>query len=120
MLAGVCGFFAALTRVEGVLLVVPFLIEWGVALYESRGDWFKWPLDTVVKPLIGWRSIPLGLASYMALSVGAARRPALLLARAGALGPLPRAAVGELRSTRISIDHRRTTRRRRSRTSCSR
>jgi hypothetical protein len=66
VLAGVCGFFAALTRVEGVLLVVPFLIEWGVALYESRGDWFKWPLDTAIKPLAGLALIPLGLASYMA------------------------------------------------------
>ena len=65
MLAGVCGFFAALTRVEGVLLTVPFLIEWGIALYESRGDWFKWPLDTVIKPLIGLALIPFGLASYM-------------------------------------------------------
>jgi len=66
VMAGACGFLAALTRVEGVLLVVPFLIEWGVALYESRGDWFKWPLDTVIKPLVGLALVPLGLASYMA------------------------------------------------------
>ncbi len=64
--AGAFGFFAALTRVEGVLLVVPFAIEWAIALYESRGDWFKWPLDTVVKPLAGIVAVPLGLATYMA------------------------------------------------------
>jgi hypothetical protein len=66
VLAGACGFFAALTRVEGVLLAVPFLIEWGIALYESRGDWFKWPVDTVIKPAIGAALVPLGLLSYMA------------------------------------------------------
>lgn len=66
VLAGAFGFLAALTRVEGVLLVVPFLIEWGIALYESRGDWFKWPLDTAVKPLAGLALIPCGLGSYMA------------------------------------------------------
>jgi hypothetical protein len=66
VLAGVFGFLAALTRVEGVLMAVPFLIEWGIALYESRGEWFKWPVDTVVKPLIGIALMPLGLASYMA------------------------------------------------------
>jgi hypothetical protein len=66
LLAGVFGYFAALTRVEGVLLAVPFAIEWGIALYESRGDWFRWPLDTAVKPLAGILAIPLGLASYMA------------------------------------------------------
>ena len=29
------------------------MIEWAIALYEARGDWFKWPLDTVLKPLLG-------------------------------------------------------------------
>jgi hypothetical protein len=66
LLAGVFGFLAALTRVEGVLLAVPFVIEWGVALYEARSDWFKWPLDTVFKPLAGLALMPLGLLSYMA------------------------------------------------------
>ena len=32
--AGALGFFAALTRVEGVLLVVPFVMEWAAA-YQS-------------------------------------------------------------------------------------
>ncbi|HEY5349021.1 MAG TPA: glycosyltransferase family 39 protein [Candidatus Lustribacter sp.] len=66
MLAGTFGFLAALTRVEGVLMAVPFLIEWGIALYEARRDWFKWPLDSVIKPLIGILLMPLGLAAYMA------------------------------------------------------
>jgi hypothetical protein len=66
LIAGAFGFFAALTRVEGVLLVVPFAIEWGIALYESRGDWFRWPLDSAIKPLAGIVAIPLGLATYMA------------------------------------------------------
>ncbi len=66
LLAGVLGFLAALTRVEGVLLAIPFLIEWVVALYEARGDWYKWPVDTVLKPLAGIIMMPLGLASYMA------------------------------------------------------
>jgi hypothetical protein len=65
VLAGIFGAFASLTRVEGVLLAVPFFIEWMVALSESRGDWFKWPLDTIVRPLLGICTIPLGLAAYM-------------------------------------------------------
>jgi Gpi18-like mannosyltransferase len=56
--AGVIGCFAALTRVEGVLLVVPFAIEWYLV---HRGD-----------PRAGLRHlapvlfIPLGLGIYMA------------------------------------------------------
>jgi hypothetical protein len=65
LLAGVFGALAAATRSEGVLLVVPFAIEWIVALYEARSDWFKWPLDTIVRPLVGLGIIPLGLAAYM-------------------------------------------------------
>ncbi len=66
LMAGVFAAFASLTRVEGVLLAVPFLIEWIIALYESRGDWFKWPLDTIVRPIVGLIIIPVGLAAYMA------------------------------------------------------
>jgi len=66
VLAGIFGAFASLTRVEGVLLVVPFVIEWAIALYETRSDWFKWPVDTVLRPLVGLCVIPLGLAAYMA------------------------------------------------------
>lgn len=63
--AGAIGFFAALTRVEGVLLVVPLAIEAALALWAQRGDWRKWPVDTLVKPLVGLAAIPLGLATYM-------------------------------------------------------
>jgi hypothetical protein len=66
VLAGLFGLFAATTRVEGVLLAVPFVIEWAISLYEARNDWLKWPLDTVVKPLAGIALIPVGLLSYMA------------------------------------------------------
>lgn len=56
-LAGLIGFFAALTRVEGVLLVVPFAIEWYAAYHSD--------------PLRGLRDlaaavlVPLGLSLYM-------------------------------------------------------
>jgi hypothetical protein len=71
--AGAIGFFASLTRVEGVLLAVPFLIEWltavfgggrslGTALKEAA----KWPVDTIVRPLAGLALVPAGLATYMA------------------------------------------------------
>jgi len=64
--AGLFGFFAALTRVEGVLLAVPLLIEAAIALRAQRLDWWKWPGDTIVKPLIGMGLVPLGLFTYMA------------------------------------------------------
>ena len=56
-MAGLIGFFAALTRVEGVLLVVPFAIEWFVSYRRQL--------------IRGWESllpialIPLGLVLYM-------------------------------------------------------
>jgi hypothetical protein len=65
ILAGTFGALASLTRSEGVLLVVPFFIEWMFALYEARGDWFKWPVDTLLRPLVGICIIPIGLAAYM-------------------------------------------------------
>jgi hypothetical protein len=64
--AGIVGALAALTRVEGVLLTVPLLIEAALALRAQRLDWWKWPVDTVLKPLVGLGLIPLGLATYMA------------------------------------------------------
>ena len=64
--AGAFGALASLTRVEGVLLAVPFLIEWSITLYEMRRDWFKWPVDTVLRPVVGICLIPCGLAAYMA------------------------------------------------------
>jgi hypothetical protein len=65
VLAGLIGFLGSLTRVEGVLMAVPFLIEWAYALYETRTEWFKWPVDTVIKPLVGICLIPAGLVTYM-------------------------------------------------------
>ncbi|MHB8146459.1 MAG: mannosyltransferase family protein [Vulcanimicrobiaceae bacterium] len=57
-IAGAMGFLAAMTRVEGVLLVVPFFIEW-LSTYKSdfsRGS----------KSLFAAGLIPLGLFVYMA------------------------------------------------------
>ena len=65
VLAGVVGAFAALTRVEGILLAVPYAIE-VVAAARAGG------LASVSTPKRAWRivagacAIPLGLAIYMA------------------------------------------------------
>lgn len=56
--AAIFGFFAALTRVEGILLLVPFLIEWWS---QDRGIGLRALLDLAAAALI-----PLGLALYMA------------------------------------------------------
>ena len=60
--AGLIGYFAALTRSEGVLLAVPFFIEWVTLMWAVR----KFPLDAFVRPLVGIALIPLGLLTYMA------------------------------------------------------
>jgi hypothetical protein len=65
VLAGALGFLGSLTRVEGVLMAVPFAIEWAYVLYETRREYFKWPLDTILKPLAGLALIPAGLVTYM-------------------------------------------------------
>ncbi|HTV93219.1 MAG TPA: mannosyltransferase family protein [Verrucomicrobiae bacterium] len=57
-LAGAIGFFAALTRVEGILLLVPFLMEW-YAQYKPK-------LRKHANELIPAGLIPLGLFTYMA------------------------------------------------------
>ncbi|MBV8116585.1 MAG: hypothetical protein JOY69_10335 [Candidatus Eremiobacteraeota bacterium] len=57
-LAGAIGFFAALTRVEGILLLVPFVIEW-YAQYRQN-------LARGVLNLSAALLIPLGLSLYMA------------------------------------------------------
>jgi hypothetical protein len=63
-LAGVFGFFAAMTRVEGVLLVVPFAIEWCVSHWndvrQSQEALIKGLRDLV--PIV---LIPIGLSLYM-------------------------------------------------------
>ncbi len=57
-LAGAIGFFAALTRAEGLLLVLPFAIEW---FARYRGE----PLRGLRDALAGLL-IPIGLGVYMA------------------------------------------------------
>ena len=57
-IAGFVGFLAALTRVEGVLLLVPFLMEWS-AVRES-------PKKSDRYGVYAAALIPLGLAAYMA------------------------------------------------------
>lgn len=56
-IAGVIGLFAAMTRVEGVLLIVPFAIEWFVA---NKGNLAR-GLPNLLPILI----IPVGLLLYM-------------------------------------------------------
>ncbi len=57
-IAGALGFFAALTRVEGVLLIVPFSIEWWL---QDRTLGVR-----AIYDLLAGALIPLGLAAYMA------------------------------------------------------
>jgi hypothetical protein len=57
-LAGAIGFFAAMTRVEGVLLVVPFAIEWFMQYRENLGGHLR--------ELLAGALIPPGLMVYMA------------------------------------------------------
>jgi Gpi18-like mannosyltransferase len=56
--AGAFGFFAALTRVEGVLLAVPFALEW----WGIHKDSLKAGLRNLVPSAL----IPLGMGVYMA------------------------------------------------------
>lgn len=58
VIAGIIGFFAALARVEGVILVVPFLIEW----YQT----YQGGQKRLFQPALAICLIPLGLAVYMA------------------------------------------------------
>ncbi|HEY1428757.1 MAG TPA: mannosyltransferase family protein, partial [Candidatus Tumulicola sp.] len=55
--AGAIGFFASLTRVEGILLIVPFAMEWFSA-YRSR--------SAALYDALAAALIPLGLVTYMA------------------------------------------------------
>ncbi|MDQ2864732.1 MAG: hypothetical protein M3R51_00755 [Candidatus Eremiobacteraeota bacterium] len=57
-MAGAIGFFAAMTRVEGVLLVVPFFIEWQL---QYKGRYVR-----ELSSLAASALIPLGLLCYMA------------------------------------------------------
>ncbi|HET7813925.1 MAG TPA: mannosyltransferase family protein [Candidatus Baltobacteraceae bacterium] len=63
-MAGLIGFFAALTRVEGVLLVVPFFIEWCTANWDDiRAGAHIGRLAARLAPIA---MIVAGLALYMA------------------------------------------------------
>ncbi len=64
--AGAIGFFAALTRVEGVLLVVPYAIE--VAAVSGAGHRLRalGNAPRATRILAGAGAIVLGLAAYMA------------------------------------------------------
>ena len=64
-LAGAIGFFAALTRVEGMLLLVPFLIEWSSQYWSVLQHAGAKRLRAVVD-LVPASFIALGLAVYMA------------------------------------------------------
>jgi len=63
-LAGAIGFFAALTRVEGVLLTVPFAIEWFVAYRPLRPE-NRENLNKALFNLAPILLIPIGLSLYM-------------------------------------------------------
>ncbi|MGH7737918.1 MAG: mannosyltransferase family protein [Candidatus Tyrphobacter sp.] len=58
LVAGIFGFFAALTRAEGLILIVPFALEW-FARYRDE------PLRGLRDALAGFL-IPIGLGCYMA------------------------------------------------------
>ncbi len=64
--AGIFGFFAAMTRSEGILLVAPLFIEWVVAFKEGGREFWRYRVDDILKPLAGMALVPLGLATYMA------------------------------------------------------
>lgn len=68
-LAGAIGFFAAMTRVEGVLLAVPFVIEWATANWGLLRDAFDRSrgreLLRAAVNLLPLVFIAMGLALYM-------------------------------------------------------
>ncbi len=71
--AGILGAFASLTRVEGVLLAVPFLIEWLTVVFSSGAApaaalkaLVARPVSGLLRPVAGLALVPLGLAAYMA------------------------------------------------------
>ncbi len=86
-IAGFIGFLAALTRVEGVLLLVPFLMEWSVVRKSPQNIGSLWRLRR------GAHSA--GTGRVYGLSLGPARRSALLLTRSNPLEPASRSALGQ-------------------------
>ena len=66
--AGIIGALAALTRVEGVLLIVPYAIE----VVAAAGNGRSWervlaPPQRLLRIALGALAIPLGLAAYMTM-----------------------------------------------------
>ncbi|HMD02990.1 MAG TPA: mannosyltransferase family protein [Candidatus Baltobacteraceae bacterium] len=63
--AGLLGALAALTRVEGVLLAVPYLIE--VFTSDGAGSWRRWfsTRRGALEVILGALAIPAGLGAYM-------------------------------------------------------
>ncbi|TAM85516.1 hypothetical protein EPN42_15060 [bacterium] len=57
LLAGIVGAFASATRVEGVLLFVPFAIEWWAA--HRNGEPISW------RSVLGIGLVPAGMLAYM-------------------------------------------------------
>ena len=67
-MAGVIGFFAAMTRVEGMLLVVPFAIEWTVShwsLLREAYETGRVRIGHALSDLVPIIFIPIGLGLYM-------------------------------------------------------
>ena len=66
--AGCLGGFAALTRSEGVLMIVPYVME---VLAPERGYWHAIKTSLAVRRhlTIGAMFIPLGLVAYMILTI---------------------------------------------------
>ena len=63
--AGIVGAFAALTRVEGVLLLVPYAIEvFSAARAAGFARFFALP-RRLVRVVLGALAMPLGLGAYM-------------------------------------------------------
>jgi hypothetical protein len=62
-LAGLCGFLAALTRAQGVLLIVPFVVVVIQRFWMSQDTQTSWPQK--VRASIPTILIPLGVAAYM-------------------------------------------------------
>ena len=65
LVAGAFGFFAALTRSEGILLIAPMAIEWVLAIREGGREYLRYTWSDVVRPLLAMVLVPLGLATYM-------------------------------------------------------
>ena len=64
--AGIVGAFAALTRVEGVLLLVPYAIEVFSAARSAGFVPFFTPKRRLARIVAGGLAMPLGLGAYMA------------------------------------------------------